>query len=160
VCLTDPGARILRLDDEFFEIGGGEVLPCDDQDRGPGGHADRLEVLARIVFEVGIERGSSTVRPHVTHHDRVAIGFRLCATGNAGSPASAGNILDNELLAEGAGEMFAHNAGDDIGGAARGERYDNSDRAGGIVLRGGRCRGHRECGGKHRNKRFHRFFPL
>src|SRR5215211_8864702 len=138
--LADPGARILRLGNELLEISGWEVLPGDDQDRGPGGHADRLEVLGRIVFEVGIERGSSTVRPHVTHHDRVAVGPRLCGTGNARGSASAGNILDNELLAEGPGEMFADGPRDDVGRPARGERYDDSDRAGGIVLCGGRCR--------------------
>ena len=66
----------------------------------PADQADRLEVLGRVVFEIGIERGRGAVRAHVAHHDGVAVGRRLRAAGDAGGAAGAGDVLDDELLAE------------------------------------------------------------
>ena len=150
-------AGVLRLRDELLQIGGREVLACHDQDRGSRHQADRLEVLGRIVFEIGIERGRGAVRAHVPHHDRVAVGLCLRAARDAGGAAGAGDVLDDELLTERLGIILADDAGDDVRRPARGKRHDDRDRAGRIGL--GACGRSRQCqrGCESRNESFHGF---
>ena len=158
--LADPGAGVLRLGDELLEVGGREILARHDQDRRAGRQADRLEVLGRVVFEVGIERGRRAVRAHVPHHDRVAVRLRLRAARDAGGAAGAGDVLDDELLAERLREVFADDAGDDVGRSAGGERHDDGDRTGRVVLRKGGRRGRAPAPQQDAvNKPFHRSLP-
>ena len=153
-CETEPRAGVLRLGGEFLQVGGGKVLARDDQDRRAGHETDGLEVLRRVVAQVGIERGRRAVRAHVAHRDGVAVGRCLLGAGDAGGTAGAGDVLDDELLSQRLGKIFADDTGDDVGRAAGGKRYDDSHRLGGIVL--GKRRGReRQCGGERRKQRLH-----
>jgi hypothetical protein len=86
--------RVFQARDELLQICCRKVLPGHDQDRGAGREADRLEVLGRVIFEIGIERRRGAVRAHMAHHDRVAVGPCLRAARDAGGPARADEVIE------------------------------------------------------------------
>ena len=109
-----------------------------------GGHADRQQVLQRVVgrFEdVRVHRE----RPHVREHDGVAVGRRFRHVVHGDVAARAGAVLDDDLLADLFAERPLQDARRGVGAAAGLEAHHDRD---GLVgkLGEGRGRGERECG--------------
>jgi hypothetical protein len=98
-------------------------------------HADRCEILARVVARILVQRGTDRERAGVAQQQRVTIGIAFRDRFGADGAAGAGTVVDHDLLAE----QFAHLVGDaaaDDRGAAAGRKWNHQrDRAGGIVLR-------------------------
>ncbi len=65
----------VRLDvgDEFLEVLRQQILARQDQDRRAGEQSDRLEILLRVIGELGIKRHGSRVRAHVARDQRIAV---------------------------------------------------------------------------------------
>ena len=110
----------------------------DDRLRRVVDDADLREAFRRIVPEVRIKRRRRRLRPHVADRDGVAVRRGLGGAGHAETAAGAADVLDDEGGAERAPHVLADQAGDDIGRPARGERHDDIDRFGRILLRGRR----------------------
>ena len=75
------------------------------------------------------------MRAHVAHHDRVAVRICACSAGDAGGAASAGDVFDDDRLAQRARHRLSDDAGDDVRGAAGGEGHDHGDGLVGIGRR-------------------------
>jgi hypothetical protein len=134
---VDLGFVRLHVGRELLQILGREVFPGEDQDRRAGGEPDRLKILDRIVLQIGIERGRGGVRAEMAHRDRVAVVLGALGAGDAGGPTGADHVFDHEGLAERLRHAVGDYAGDDVGRPARGERHNDGDGAGRIVLRRG-----------------------
>ena len=63
-----------RVGDEFLEIVGREVLANREQLGLLGDKPDRLEILLRVVAEIGIEERRSRMRAHMARDKCVAVG--------------------------------------------------------------------------------------
>ena len=113
----------------------GNILADREQFRLLGDQPDRLEILLRVIAQVGIERGRRGVRAHVTGDERVAIGSGARGAGRANRAAGADDILDHGLLAEMAREDVRHDPACDVGRPARRERHDDRHSLGRVVLR-------------------------
>ena len=100
--------------------------------------ADRREILARVVADIGIERRIDRERAGAAEHERVAVGRGLRDRARRDRAAGAAAVLDHDLLAE----RLAHLLGDDarhhVVAAAGRVGHDQRDRPVGIVLRRGR----------------------
>jgi len=69
------------------------------------------------------------------HRDGVAVGRRGQSAGDARGAAGAGDVLDDDLLAQRLGHVIADDAGDDVGRSAGGEGHDHGDGPSRIGLR-------------------------
>src|SRR6267142_561824 len=85
---------------KFPEIVGREILPGYDHRGHPRGQTDWREILDRIVLQVGVGCRRSSVRAHVSHHERVAVSRRSRGAYGGCSPTGAGHVLDNYSLAK------------------------------------------------------------
>ena len=135
VAVADRRALVLHVGDEVLEVRGRQRLLGDDRLRRVVDDADLREAFRRIVFQVRIERRRRRLRPHVADRDGVAVRRGLGGAGHAEAAAGAADVLDDEGLAERAAHVLADQAGDDIGRPAGGERHDDGDRFGRILLR-------------------------
>jgi len=106
------------------------------------GHAhqagDRLHVLQEVEGQLRIEGGVDRVG-RVDQEDGVAVGRRFHRHLGADVVAAARPVLHHHLLPEPLGQPGAHQAGQQVGRAARRVGNDELDRLGGIVGLG-RCR--------------------
>ena len=112
-------------------------------------HADRCEILARIVAGILVERGADRQRAGVAQQQRVAVGIALGDRLGADRAAGAGTVVDHDFLAEHVADLVGDGAADDRGAAAGRERNHQRDGAGGIVLRTRRIGGEartEQCG--------------
>ena len=112
------------------------------QDIGIGrGHADRHQVLFRIVGEFRVDARVDRDRTGLTEQQRVAV--RIGALDDLGADAAiaAAAIFDHEGLAERVADFLADDARGRVRRAAGRERHDQPDRVGRIVLRLRGCRG-------------------
>ena len=91
-------------------------------------HRDRLEVVDRVVGQLGAERRRHAMRARGDQADRVAVRRGLGDDIDAEIAAGAGAVLDDELLAELGREFLRHQAADDVGGGAGRERHHDAHR--------------------------------
>jgi hypothetical protein len=75
------------------------------------------------------------VRSHVAESERIAVGIGARGARRAGGAAGTGDILDEELLPERAGELVSDDAAGDVSRPAGGERHHDRDRTRRIILR-------------------------
>ena len=93
--------------------------------------------------------GHGAVGGDVAEHQRVAVRRRLGHGLRRDHAAAAGDVLDDERLAQGAAELLGDGAGDEVHAAARLHGGDDLHGLGRVVLRGreaGEQRGEREEG--------------
>ena len=154
---ADPGRRVVQLAglalrerDQFGDRFRLDVRIDQHDQRAGGDQADRREILARVVADIGVERRIDRERAGAAEAERVAVGrgFRdLARRDRAARPAL---VLDHDLLAE----RLAHLLGDDarhhVVAAAGRIRHHQRDRARGIVLRRD-TRGHERDAESSRN---------
>ena len=128
-------ARIgFGVGDKFLEVVGGKIFADHEQFGIFGGQSNRLEILLRIVAQIGIERRRQRIGAEVTGQDRVAVGGGAGGAKRANGAAGAADILHHEFLAEMTREDVSDNPPGDIGGPAGRERNDDRDRSRGIIL--------------------------
>ena len=101
--------------------------------------ADRRKIRARIVADIGIERGIDGERAG-RDQERVAVGPALCDLARRDGAAGAAAVLDHDRLAEHGTHLFRDHARDEIVAAARRIRDHKRDRPRRIVLRARRAR--------------------
>ena len=99
-------------------------------------HDDVGEILQRIVADVGIDGGTGEMRAGAGIDERIAVRLGACDLRRADRAARARAVLDNELLAEGRGELGRQQPGQLVGAAARRKRHDDPHRLGGRPLLG------------------------
>ncbi len=122
----------------------------DHQHIGRGAeHRDRLEILDRVVGQLGAERGRDRMGAAGDQPDRVAVGGCLGDDIDADSAAGAGPVLDHHLLAELLAERLRHEACDHVGSGAGREGHDDTDRPVGI---GALCRARARAGDRKREQ--------
>src|SRR4029077_7341716 len=98
--------------DEFLEAVRRKVLANSEQLRLIGNKPDRLEILLRVVAQIGIERGRCAVRAHVAQDDGVTVGCGARSAERSGRATGAADVLNDELLAK----MTRVDIGDDASG--------------------------------------------
>ena len=99
----------------------------DQHQRAPGGEADRREVGHRVVGQVLEQAGVHDQRVDRRHQGQpVGLGARdLLAADIA---RGAGDVVDDDRLAEPGRQLLRHEAGDDVGTGARREGHDDAHR--------------------------------
>ena len=127
VALFEPG-------DEALEVVGRQRLVGDDPDRRVGDQRDRREIVYHVVGEIH-RRGVEHVGLHVADADRVSVGRRLRNTADADAAAGAGDVLDDQRLAEAHLHPFGQDARERVGRPAGRIRHHERDRARRIDLR-------------------------
>ncbi|MNZ99116.1 hypothetical protein D3C78_1184270 [compost metagenome] len=127
-------------------------LRIDDQHiRHHHEQRDRREILFRII-RLGLENERvEGVGGNRAHQDRVSVGFGAGHAVRTKIAAGAGDIFNDDLLAEFITHLLRDNTRDHIGRAARRERNDQSNRSLGEALRARSRSQHAQrnrCGGK------------
>ena len=95
---------------------------------------DGREVLEQVERQV-VVRAVHHMRAPVSDGEGVAIGRGAYHALHADTAARAGNAFNDDGLAEKFAHGLAHQARQGIGGAARGKRHDDGDRARRVRLR-------------------------
>ena len=116
---------------------GSRVAPGDDGHRHVGDPADAVEGAVRIVGQLAVQSGAGRLG-HVVEQERVAVGLGAGRAGGAHGAAGAAGVLDQQLLAEGAGHRFGDQPCHRIGRPAGGVRDEHGDRVGRVVGLGAR----------------------
>jgi hypothetical protein len=80
---------------------------------------DRRKILERIVGELAVEERIHDERAVDRHQQRVAIGRGLGDGLGADDGVGARPVVDDDLLAQIFAHLLAHEAAEEIGGAAR-----------------------------------------
>ena len=113
-------------------------------------HADRREILDRVVAQVAAQCRIDRDRAHRGEEQGVAVGVRLGDVFGRDRAVRARPVLDDDGLSEQSSEPLGEEARDEIGGAAGGEGDHELDRPVGIVLRlrAARCRQGERGGGQ------------
>ena len=116
-------------------------------------HADRREILDRVVGQVAAQGRVDRDRAHRGEEQGVAVGVGLGHVLGRDRAVRARPVLDDDGLSEQRSQPLGEQARDEIGGAAGGERDHELDRPVGIVLRprAARCR-YGERGGEQGDK--------
>jgi hypothetical protein len=99
---------------------------------------DRLEVFDRIVGGLLVEPLVLRVGADAAEHELVTVGRGLGDAARSGHPTGAGDILDQDLLAENFRGARGERAGEHVNCAAGGKGHHHGHRPVGEVLRG--CR--------------------
>src|SRR5207344_2996899 len=106
------------------------------------------EVAQPVVARLGIEYRRDDVGGDAGDDESVAVGLGCRARLRAHDAACAAAVFNEELFAEGGGEVVGNDPAERVGGAAGGERRDDPDRPVRPVLRlrrgageAGECRG-------------------
>jgi hypothetical protein len=97
---------------------------------------DRREIAHRVVRHVAVQPRIDGVGGYRRHQQRVAVGRGLGDLIGADVAARAHAVLHHELLPQEVSHLGAHDARDDVGRTAGGERYDDANRLGRIVVLG------------------------
>ena len=122
-------------------------LRIDDQhQRQLMQHADRNEILLRIVAQILVERRPDAERAVGAEQHGVTIRRRLRHRFGADIAAGTGPVFDDDLLAEPLRHRGCDRARQHVGGAAGREGDDHGDGPLGIVCRVRRCAGERSRG--------------
>ena len=124
---------LLHPGDQRFQIVGRQRLLGDQKLRIVRDQPDRLEVGLQIVVEIVDDAADMGVP--LADVDGVAVGRGAREPPDADRAAGAADILDDHRLAEERPHPVRHDPPGHVGRAARRERHDQGDRAGGKVLR-------------------------
>ena len=123
----------LREREQFLEVLGREVAVDHQHVLGGGHHADRCQVLQRVVRHLGRQRRVDRQR-HGLQADRVAVGRRLGDRIHTEVASRAGLVLDEHRFAECLAPLVGDQAPDDVGAAAGGVGHNQLDGPFGVVL--------------------------
>ena len=82
--------------DEFLEVLRRQILARQDQDRRAGEQSDRLEILLRMIGELGIKRHGGRMRAHMARDQRIAVIGRARRARGGGGAAGADHVLDDD----------------------------------------------------------------
>ena len=137
----------LHVGDELGDAGDRQLGIHHQDLRIDADHADRLEVLDRVVGRLGDRRKDRHHR-RPAPEQRVAIGRRTGHGLSRNGAVAADPILDHELLPERLAQALAGQARNDVDVAAGRERDDDPDRP----LRPSRRLGPRGCKGERSNE--------
>ena len=96
--------------------------------RDVGNMRNGREILLGIEWRTCVHEAIDRERPRRPHHQRVAVGCGACHLAGADVAAGARLVLDDDTLAERAAQSLGHDAGEQIGRAARCERHDDAQR--------------------------------
>ncbi len=140
--VVELGGLGLRQRDDILDALHGQVLLRHEHMLERADAGQRREVLHRVVAGLLQHEHVVAVRLVVAERDHVAIGLRPGDLARAERARRAGDILDDDVLAERPGDLLRHHAGDHVGRPARGVCDDEADRLGRRPrgLRGGRAR--------------------
>jgi hypothetical protein len=116
-------------------------------------HADRREILDRVVRKIAAQRRIDRDRAHGGEEQRVTVGLRLRHVFGPDRAVGAWSVVDDHGLPEQVPQPFGEKACDEIGGAAGSESDDQTNRPVGIILRlRASQRGQHERGGDQHGK--------
>ena len=134
-----PGHQLLELVRRQILLGDHELRIDRDQ-------PDRLEVLLQVVVQIVDD--AADVGVPLADVDGVAVGRSARDAPDRDAAAGAADVLDDDRLAEDRPHLLGHDAGRDVGRAARRERHHQRDLAGriGLRLRPGESPEQRQCG--------------
>ena len=135
VLIDEFGVARMRLHpfDQRFEIVRRQIFGGDQQHRIDRNETDRREVGLQIVIEIVDD--AADVGVPLADVDGVAVGRRPREAPYPDRAAGAADILDDHRLAERRPHLVGQNTPGNIGRAARRERHDQRDGAGGEILR-------------------------
>ena len=117
----------LRERDELGQVARLHLRIDDQQVRRDRHQRDRREIRDRVVRKLRIRAGRDRVGAGRAERQRVAVGRRLGRGVGADRAAGARPVLDDHGLAEPLAQPLRHDAGDDVGRAARREADDELD---------------------------------
>ena len=130
------------MGDQRRQIGKGQGARIDHQHIGLlRQHGDGQKICIGVKGQARVKRLVDANKRRGRDQKRVAIGFGPCKGLTSHSAAGAAAIINHNSLAERDGKPFAKGTGQDIGGAAGGEGYENSDGPIGESGRLGQSRG-------------------
>src|SRR3974390_3107476 len=124
----------LHIGDKLLEVFGGEILLRNKRHRRLGDNANRLEVLDRVIAQMGIEsRVGGVTKMH--HQEVVAIGHSSRNLRGSDRATGTGRVLDKKLSSKNLVDSLRRDAGDHITRTARSVWHHHYHRPGaGIVL--------------------------
>src|SRR5262249_44503493 len=120
-------AVLLKIGHKLAEIVCRKIFPGYDHGRCMGGWADRFEVTLGVILNVRSKHRCSDMRPHAPSEQGIAVWLRGSDSRATQCAASATDILDDYLLAQGPAHMLRHNTRHDITRAASRERDHRRD---------------------------------
>ena len=134
--------------DQSLQIVGRKTFPADNQKRLAADIDDGFKVLQKVERK-RVEAAGEHMRGRGANAQRVAIGRRADGTADADAAGCAGDVFDDDGLAENWAHLLGEISRQRVGCAARGKRHDHRDRTGRIRLR----HGHADPSGrKHRSE--------
>ena len=111
------------------------------------------ETFYRVIGQVGVEGRIDRQRADVTHQQGVAVGRRSRGLVGTHAATSTGDVVNDDRLAPGFGQLLANGPGEDVGAAAGREGHDDAYRFSRIgALRGCLCLCRGQYGGAGRNQ--------
>ncbi|MNS82909.1 hypothetical protein D3C72_1166690 [compost metagenome] len=134
---AEAGAVVRGPVQQLLHVLGRHVRAGHQQHAGGADLGDEGQFLAGVVWQLRIQELIVENRLGQRDADRVAIGRCLGHHIRADHAGRARAVLDDDRLAQALAHVVGERAGDDVGGAARGEWQDEGDRAVGV----GRLRG-------------------
>ena len=138
-------ARIgLGVGDQLLDVFRRHRRMHHQHQRAGADQADRLEILARVVADIAVERRIDRQRPGAAEHQRVAVRRGLGDRARRDRAARAAAVLDHDLLAEHRAHLVGGDTRHDVVAAAGRVGHHQRDRPVGVVAlrRGRRCGRH------------------
>src|SRR6195256_4416518 len=124
---------LFGISDQLLEVLYRDALVQDQHLMGEGEIGDRLEILDRIVGQVLVERGIDRDAAAREQANGAAVRRRRLAGVGGDDRVRAGAAFDDEAMRIALLERLAERAHHDVDRAARSERNDDADRAGGVT---------------------------
>src|SRR5262249_4635174 len=93
------------------------------------------EILDQVVWQRRVDGAVGDVGAPLADAERVAVGRGAGETSDTDGAARAGDVLDDDGLAERGAHRLGHDPSDHVGRAAGRERYDHGEGARGMGLR-------------------------
>ena len=119
---------LLAIRDQFFD--GVDPQPWVDRhhERHEADHANRGEILDRIVGQVGIETRVGPMRGAVSHQERIAVGRRFCHVARAYDSIGSRLVVDHDADIQIAAHLLGHQTRQVVVGPACREGRNRLDR--------------------------------
>ena len=127
-----------------FRLFAGTCLVCSDHERRDDQQRHRLEIGQQVVRQVVVGRAGDDMRAVLAEADGVAVGRGAHGPADADGASRAGDVLDDDGLAERHPHPLGEDASDHVGRSAGRERHDDGDRLRRIGLREGKPRHRRQ----------------
>ena len=141
--------------DEFLDVARGQARVQADATGAARNQHDGDQVAQRVVRHGVAHAGCDGQRPGIAGEQGVAVGGAFDHGFGAGYAAGARPVVDDELLAEGSGELLRRPARLVVGGAGGHERHDDAHRFRRISLCSGRRHQQCQCQNAERGCGFH-----